>query len=61
MIPAVLSCLYVLYLYRILNSPAEESATLGSAESSDDGLLRRLDELQRHVDQLARAAEEQDR
>ncbi|EMI53857.1 hypothetical protein [Rhodopirellula sallentina] len=61
MIPAVLSCLYVLYLYRILNSPAEESGASGSTGGSDDGLLHRLDKLQNQVDRMARAAEEENR
>lgn len=54
MIPAVLSCLFVLYLYRILNTPDDGSASLANAEdeASVDVVSQRLGELQARLDRV---------
>ena len=53
MIPAILSCLFVLYLYRTLNAP-DEATALASPQQSDDhaGLATRLTAIQSRLDQL---------
>ena len=48
MIPAILSCLFVIYLYRTLNeqdAPEASSSTLQSLDAKVDDLQRRLDQL----------------
>jgi hypothetical protein len=49
MIPAILSCIFVLYLYRTLNAPDAPSA----ADVGEGDLVNRLDDLQRRLDRLA--------
>jgi hypothetical protein len=56
MIPAILSCVYVIYLYHTLNQPTEPKSTTSSASSLTnepvDALLTRLNSLQVKLDQL---------
>ena len=54
MIPAILSCVFVLYLYRTLNPPDAES----------DGLLQsdptaRLNEIQNRLDRLVSKSQQE--
>lgn len=51
MIPAVLSCLFVLYLYRSLNTSEPDQSQQQPASESD--LTKRLGELQKRVDRVA--------
>lgn len=48
MIPAILSCVFVLYLYRMLNEP--ESS--GTEEVSGDSLSAKLENLQARLDSI---------
>ncbi len=60
MIPAILSCLFVLYLYRTLNEPAtvEHPTSAVQASSSAESMSQRLQELQARLDRLADSAAE---
>lgn len=56
MIPAVLSCIFVLYLYRTLNAPDASDDSPSAADSTPDefgGLVRRLTTLQQQLDNLS--------
>ncbi|MCR9293475.1 MAG: hypothetical protein NXI32_12200 [bacterium] len=54
MIPAVLSCVFVLYLYRTLNEPAQEASNSQTANSVNETveLTSRLEALQQRVERL---------
>ncbi|EMI45883.1 hypothetical protein [Rhodopirellula sp. SWK7] len=58
MIPAVLSALFVLYLYRLLNSPSDESGINPSAVGGVDGLIDRIEAMQRQVDEMTAETKE---
>ncbi|HBE71504.1 MAG TPA: hypothetical protein DDW52_25440 [Planctomycetaceae bacterium] len=57
MIPAVLSCVFVFYLYRTLNAPASEADSAGesspSSESNLDGLKKDLENLRSRLEGLS--------
>lgn len=55
MIPAVLSCIFVLFLYRTLNEPAQEASNSQTSTSVNEAaeLTNRLDALQQRVERLA--------
>lgn len=60
MIPAILSCLFVLYLYRTLNSPEESGPDASGSDrgrSSTANVEQRIRELQQRVEQLTAALE----
>ncbi|TWU58569.1 hypothetical protein Poly51_13480 [Rubripirellula tenax] len=50
MIPAILSCVYVIYLYRTLNAPASEHTTDAQSESLSD----RVSRIQSRIDSLTK-------
>ena len=53
MIPAILSCLFVLYLYRTLNTPDDATASATTGQSEDVAALKnRLTAIQLRLDQL---------
>lgn len=65
MIPALLSCVFVIYLYRSLNhppsaadAPASGEAAIDSAGPADElaGLSRRITALENRLNQLAELA-----
>lgn len=53
MIPALLSCLYVIYLYRTLNCTPTEPKSEVTSESLSD----RISRIQSRIDLLAKEAE----
>ena len=57
MIPALLSCLFVLYLYRTLNEPdtIEQQTGLSASESQSeiDALERQLVDLRQRLERLS--------
>jgi hypothetical protein len=57
MIPAILSCIFVLYLYRTLNAPETDGMTSSdpAVGSSESELAARLDDLQRRLAHLVDA------
>lgn len=57
MIPALLSCVFVIYLYRTLNTP--ETPT-GHDERSTDDLNQRLSHLQSRIEILVNSANTKD-
>ncbi len=58
MIPAILSCVFVLYLYRTLNAPDVESASGNEPASDRDSLVSRIDELSDRIERLTKSAAE---
>ncbi|MCC9643621.1 hypothetical protein LOC71_15150 [Rhodopirellula sp. JC740] len=57
MIPALLSCVFVIYLYRSLNAP---ETPIGHEERSADDLNQRLSHLQSRMEKLASSANTED-
>lgn len=57
MIPAVLSAVFVLYLYRTLNAPDSSDAEVVSGGDVADQLASRIASLQARLDELAEKAE----
>ncbi|PHQ36210.1 hypothetical protein [Rhodopirellula bahusiensis] len=51
MIPALLSCVFVIYLYRKLNAPEPSSPEQDSSDENDD-LASRLDALRERIARL---------
>ena len=58
MIPAILSCLFVIYMYRALNCSESESSSSSGAASPDTNsiseLIDRLSGLHKRLDALSR-------
>ena len=58
MIPALLSAVYVVYLYHKLNAPSAESSATGTTAVHDpDQIERRMAALQERIERLARTQE----
>ncbi len=57
MIPALLSCVFVLYLYRTLNSPGAGELAGDDSRSATNvaGLESRLDALESRIERLSKA------
>ena len=61
MIPAILSCVFVIYLYQTLNHSdrvaSPSSSVTSGQESTPESLLARIADLQRRVDEIAQESE----
>lgn len=53
MIPAILTCVFVLYLYHSLNAPKNDGSTARAPGTSASDLARRLEELEHRLQALA--------
>jgi len=56
MIPAILCCLYVIYLYQTLNQPVRDLDESLPAATAED-LVARMESLQSRLDKLEPGAE----
>ncbi|TWU04346.1 hypothetical protein [Stieleria varia] len=61
MIPALLSCVFVFYLYRTLNAPPTDSPDASLRDSTPAALESRIDSLQQRLDRLATSLTREDR
>lgn len=62
MIPAILSCIFVAYLYRTLNAPEGTAANSDQAAgSATDSIQQRIQRLSSRLEQLNQSVKEGDR